>query len=84
MATAEPLPPPTPCDVLATLRHAAHDLQSWAAHIEAFAGDLNSGQIINARRIGRIVQATVNEALCATQAIEHAATTSDVAAGTRT
>lgn len=80
MATAEPLPLPTPCDVLLALRQAVRDLQSWTVHIEAFADDPNPGQIINARRVGRIVQATVNEAVCVTQALERAAvTTSDVA-----
>jgi hypothetical protein len=73
MATNEPPVPPTPSDVLYTLHQAARDLQSWMAHIEAFAADPNLGQVINAKRIGRIVRETVNEALCETQAIEHAA-----------
>lgn len=72
MARNVPPQTPSPCDVLHTLQQAGRDLQSWMAHMEAFAADPNPGRVINARRIARIVRETVNEALCATAEIEQA------------
>jgi hypothetical protein len=73
MAANDTPAPPCPCDIQQVLEQAETALASWKAHIQAYAtsADPELAQMMNAVRLAKIVQATVNQALCDTRALEH-------------
>lgn len=66
MATNAPPAPPTACDVLANLRHAAAAITAAAADIEACTGhplsDDDLGCLYNAHRVTQVAQGTMDQA----------------------
>lgn len=73
MATNDTPAPPCPCDIQQVLEQAETALASWKAHIQAYATSTapELAQLMNAARLAKVVQATVNQALCDTRALEH-------------
>lgn len=82
MATNGMPAPPTPSEVVRILEQAAVTLDSWKAHVRAYATSANPelGSLMNASRIAKDAQAMVNDAVCTTRAlVNHAADHTEIA-----
>lgn len=73
MAVGITAPAPSACDVLATVRDAVRELNSWAGHLEAYLLQGQAGQAQQAARVAAIVTATLEAAACDTRAVARAA-----------